>query len=111
MEDGNYDITLHFSRKLSIPLVEITNAKAKSFAILRSDDKSMRIVFTFHSNTAIEYEVDLKAGKVDPYSQKTEFGQLTSHRTPIRGVAISANDQLFATNSFDSVKVWSCDLF
>ena len=30
---------------------------------------------------------------------------------PIRGVTMSANDQLFATNSFDSVKVWSCDLF
>lgn len=74
VEDGNYDITLHFSRKLAIPLVELTNAKAKSFAILRSDDKSMRIVVTFHSNTAIEYEVDLKAGKVDPFSQKTEFG-------------------------------------
>lgn len=24
---------------------------------------------------------------------------------------MSANDQLFATNSFDSVKVWTVDLF
>lgn len=111
VEDGSYDITLHFSRKLAIPLAETTGSKAKSFVVLRSDEKSMRVVVTFHSNTALEYEVDLKAGKVDPFVQKTEFGQLTSHRTPIRGVTISANDQLFTTNSFDSVKVWTCDLF
>jgi hypothetical protein len=30
---------------------------------------------------------------------------------PIRGVILSPNDQIFATNSFDSVKVWSVDLF
>ena len=92
IEEGNYDITNHFSRKLEIPLTELTNAKAKSFALLKSDEKSLRVVVAFHSNTAIEYQVDLKAGVTDPFSQKTEYGQLKSHRTPIRGVSISAND-------------------
>jgi hypothetical protein len=73
IEEGTYDITNHFSRKLEIPLTELTNAKAKSFAVLKSDEKSLRVVN-------------------DPFSQKTEYGQLKSHRTPIRGVSISAND-------------------
>ena len=92
IEEGTYDITNHFSRKLEIPLTELTNSKAKSFAVLKSDEKSLRVVVAFHSNTAIEYQVDLKAGVTDPFSQKTEYGQLKSHRTPIRGVSISAND-------------------
>jgi hypothetical protein len=29
----------------------------------------------------------------------------------VRGVAISPNDAMFATHSFDSLKVWSVDLF
>ena len=29
----------------------------------------------------------------------------------IRGVSISPNDSIFATHSFDSLKVWSVDLF
>ena len=29
----------------------------------------------------------------------------------MRGVVISTNDQMFATNSFDSVKVWTVDLY
>jgi hypothetical protein len=76
IEEGSYDITLHFSRKLEIPLVELTQSKAKSFAVLKSDEKSLRVVITFHSNTAIEYQIDLKAGVTDPFSQKAEFGQL-----------------------------------
>jgi hypothetical protein len=56
--------------------VELTQSKAKSFAVLKSDEKSLRVVITFHSNTAIEYQIDLKAGVTDPFSQKAEFGQL-----------------------------------
>ena len=39
------------------------------------------------------------------------LGEMSGHRLPIRGVQLSANDHLFATNSFDSVKVWTVDLF
>jgi len=74
IEEGNYDITLHFSRKLEIPLVELSQSKAKSFAVVKSNEKSLRIIITFHSNTAIEYRIDLKAGVTDPFFQKAEFG-------------------------------------
>ena len=38
------------------------------------------------------------------------FGEMTSHKLDVRGVTMSATDNLFATNSFDCVKVWSVDL-
>jgi WD40 repeat protein len=111
IEDRNYDLTLHFAKKLTAPLVETTGSKAKSYLVMKSD-KKLNILVAFHSNTAIEYTVDIKSAKSEEaMSSKTEFGQLTSHKTAIRGVTMSANDQLFATNSFDSVKVWSVDLF
>jgi len=36
---------------------------------------------------------------------------MQSHELAIRGVSISPNDGLFATHSFDSIKVWTVDLF
>ena len=37
------------------------------------------------------------------------FGELDSHKLPIRSVQISENDGLMTTCSFDSVKVWKID--
>jgi U3 small nucleolar RNA-associated protein 12 len=112
-------LALHFARKLTVPLVETAgNSKAKSFAMIPSKDEgNLKVLVAFHSNTAFEYKIDLVQSKEEGVDAstvakvKTSFGQMTSHRMPIRGVALSANDSIFATNSFDSVKVWSVDLF
>ena len=112
IEDGAYDLTLHFSRKLAVPVAEQTGSKARSFTIAKTtSDKSMHVIVAFHSNSASEYRIDLASKASEPHSQKSEIGTLFAHKTAIRGISMSANDQLFCTNSFDSVKVWTVDLF
>ena len=41
--------------------------------------------------------------------QEKIFGELDSHKLPLRGVQISENDGILATHSFDSVKIWKID--
>ena len=81
----------------------------------KSKKEAMQVLVAYHSNIVIQHEVDFKAAKEqkgDKFEsgKASTFGDLTSHRQPVRGVAMSANDSLFATNSFDSVKVWQVDL-
>lgn len=82
-----------------------------------SKDKkeAMDILVAYHSNTIIKHTIDVKGAKNDEEeksgsTKSMTFGDLTSHKQPVRGVSMSANDSLFATNSFDSVKVWQVDL-
>ena len=75
----------------------------------------MDILVAYHSNTIIKHTIDVKGAKNDEEeksgsTKSMTFGDLTSHKQPVRGVSMSANDSLFATNSFDSVKVWQVDL-
>ncbi len=37
------------------------------------------------------------------------FGEMESHKLPIRGITIAENDGILATHSFDSVKIWKID--
>ena len=69
----------------------------------------MELLVSYHSNSVIQYSIELKKEK--KHSVNQAFGELTNHKQPVRGVSMSANDSMFATNSFDSVKVWSVDLF
>jgi len=39
------------------------------------------------------------------------FGEFEGHRMPVRSVTIAQNDSMFATSSFDSIKLWSVDFF
>ena len=41
--------------------------------------------------------------------QEKVYGEIESHKLPIRGVQMSENDGILATYSFDSVKVWKSD--
>ena len=41
--------------------------------------------------------------------QEKVYGEIESHKLPIRGVQMSENDGILATYSFDSVKVWKID--
>lgn len=45
------------------------------------------------------------------FKQIVSIGDFYTHQMGVRGVAISPNDAMFATHSFDSLKVWSVDLF
>lgn len=36
---------------------------------------------------------------------------MSAHQMAIRGVAVSPNDAIFATHSFDCLKVWTVDLY
>lgn len=64
-----------------------------------------------------KYEISAKKSteeeekSAEKFSLKQTYGELECHKQGVRGVCISANDQVFATNSLDSVKVWSVDLF
>lgn len=80
------------------------SSKVRSFALLT--DNGLKVMAAFHSNQVVMYKVEEEA-----QSMHTVFGDLSSHKLPIRSVQMSANDHLFATSSFDSVKVWTVDLF
>lgn len=62
IKEKAYDITLHFSRKLVVPLVEQTNSKAKSFQLYKGRSKAnnkLDLVVAYHSNTVVEYSIDI----------------------------------------------------
>jgi len=111
-------MALHFTRRLNLTLDP--SSKAKSFAIDRkastSSDK-LQLLVGYHGNMVAKYSVSTKKedtaeeSKKEPFSLKSTYGQLDCHKQPVRGVTVAANDGIFATNSFDSVKVWSVDLF
>lgn len=61
IDERTYDMTLHFSRKLTVPLAEATGAKAKSFVFSKEiSGNEIGIVVAFHSNTCTEYLINLK---------------------------------------------------
>ena len=71
----------------------------------------MKICVTFASNQALQYAVQMEAGEASEVAKvECVYGELPSHKMEVRGVAMSATDNYFATNSFDSVKVWNVDL-
>ena len=112
-------MALHFTRRLTVALDP--SSKVRSFAISKksgSADSNLEMFVAMHANTICKYSVSTtkkneEESKEDggAVSLKQSFGQIECHRQGVRGVVVSANDQLFATNSFDSVKVWSVDLF
>ena len=71
----------------------------------------MKVFVSYHSNQIYSYKHDysLKKAEASEPELKKIYGELESHRLPIRGVQISENDGIIATNSFDSVKIWKVD--
>lgn len=67
---------MHFSKKLVVPLIEKTNSKAKSFSLLKSGSKStnkLTVVVAYHSNTVVEYSIDLAQEKSTKSLAKAKF--------------------------------------
>jgi hypothetical protein len=66
----------------------------------------------YHSNQIHQYKYELNQPKTEEVKmpdQEKIFGELESHKLPLRGVQISDNDGILATHSFDSVKIWKID--
>ena len=71
----------------------------------------MKICVTFASNQALQYTVQMESTESTEVAKvECVYGELPSHKMEIRGVTMSTIDNYFATNSFDSVKVWNVDL-
>ena len=72
VEEKSYDLMLHFSKKLTVPLTEQSGSKAKSYTLLRAGSKTNKLtaIVAFHSNTALEYSIDLD---VTDAKAKTKF--------------------------------------
>ena len=117
VDEKDYNMALHFSQKSTVALDP--QAKAKGFVTLQTSSKNkkeaMEVLVAYHSNIVIKHSIDMKGSKKED-GEKSEstnvmtFGEITSHKQPVRGVSMAANDSIFATNSFDSVKVWQVDL-
>jgi len=109
-------MALHFSKKLTVPLDP--SSKARAFTVKKtstSKKEKLEVLVSFHGNSVALYSLDAakKEGEEEKqaFTLKQTFGQMECHKTAVRGVVVSSNDSLFVTNSFDSVKVWSVDLF
>lgn len=109
-------MALHFTKKLTVPLE--TSSKARAFTLKKTSSSKkdkIEVVVSFHGNSVALYSISMKQDEEEEekkqFSLKQTYGDLECHKQGVRGVAVSPNDQVFATNSFDSVKVWSVDLF
>jgi len=108
-------MALHFSKKLNVPLDP--RSKARSFTLMKtstSKKSTIEVLVSFHGNSVALYSLKPKKGaeeEKEPFTLKQTYGQLECHKTPVRGVVVSSNDSVFVTNSFDSVKAWSVDLY
>ena len=117
IDERDYNMALHFTRRLTVPLDP--SSKARAFVIGKNSSSSdkMEVLVSFHGNQIARYSLTTRKTtaeeeeKTEKINLKSTFGQMECHKQGVRGVVISANDQVFATNSFDSVKVWSVDLF
>ena len=102
VQNGDYDITLHFSKKGVIELQE----RVRSAISFYNNDAAEIYLSMGSLNQIFQYKLDLKGGE----SKKVKaIGGDHCHAGPIRGVVISNNDYLMASFSFDSVKLWSID--
>lgn len=121
IDERDYNMALHFTKKLIVPLDP--QSKARAFALKKPSSSSkssdrVELMVSFHGNMAALYSLntakqdeDEEEEKKQQFKVKQTYGELECHKQGVRGVAVAPNDQVFATNSFDSVKVWSVDLF
>jgi len=69
------------------------------------------VFLSYHSNQIHQYKYEINQASEEkemPAKEKV-YGELESHKLPIRGVQISENDGIMTTHSFDSVKIWKID--
>ena len=113
IDDRDYNMALHFAKKLTVPLEP--SSKARAFTVYKKSSSSkVDVIVSFHGNSLALYSIETEKDEETKEAQfqvKQTYGQMECHKQPVRGVCVSANDQVFATNSFDSVKVWTVDLF
>ena len=96
----DYDFSVHFSHEFAT-VVEAEH-KTRAFAVLSNSE----CIVALHNNRCLHYKLAAETSKCVAL-----LGELATHQMAIRGVEVSPSDNLFVTHSFDSVKVWSVDLF
>ena len=106
IDKRDYEMQMHFSKKSSF--IVNPESKARSFTIVPG--QNLDCLVSFHSNQVIWYNLKIDKEAAEAKELST-IGHMQSHELAIRGVAVSPNDGLFATHSFDAIKVWTVDLF
>lgn len=61
IDEGDYNVALHFSKKLSVTLDP--QSKAKSFVTLQNSNEKMDLLVSYHSNSIMQYAVEIKKQK------------------------------------------------
>ena len=108
IEKRDYEFSIHFSKKTT--WVVDTQTKARSFTIIPG--KQMGCIVAFHNNHCIQYELKLDSDEQQSNLKELKtIGDMSAHQLAIRGVVVSPNDAIFATHSFDCLKVWTVDLY
>lgn len=108
IEARDYEFVAHF-KKQTIWVVD-PETKARAFTILPG--QNMSCIVSFHNNHCIQYDLKLESDEQQSNLKEIKtIGDMTSHQMAIRGVVVSPNDAIFATHSFDCLKVWTVDLY
>lgn len=107
-------MSLHFTSK---GLLETDpQQRISSFLWQRSTGPKKKGMFELYlaqpsANQIVCYDVDLN--DENPFTVKSTIGGAASthgcHAGAIRGVALSGNDYMMLTHSFDSINIWSLD--
>ena len=108
IEQRDYEFSIHFSKKTT--WVVDPQTKARSFTIIPG--KQMGCIVAFHNNHCIQYDLKLESDEQQSNLKELKtIGEMSAHQMAIRGVVVSPNDAIFATHSFDCLKVWTVDLY
>ena len=108
IEQRSYEFSIHFSKQTTW-VVDPMN-KARSFTILPG--KVFGCMVAFHNNHCVQYDFKLDSDEQQSNLKELKtLGEMSAHQMAIRGVVVSPNDAIFATHSFDSLKVWTVDLY
>ncbi|KAJ3254442.1 hypothetical protein HK103_007160 [Boothiomyces macroporosus] len=99
------EVELELSDKISVFNTIKTFSKIRSFDLAKGANKNQLRVLAHHSSNILElYQLDLD--EKEPAKLISSI-DLPGHRTDIRTLCLSEDDELLASGSSDMIKVWS----
>ncbi|KAJ3314266.1 hypothetical protein HDV04_000632 [Boothiomyces sp. JEL0838] len=99
------EVELELSDKISVFNTIKTFSKIRSFDLAKGTNKNQLRVLAHHSSNILElYQLDLD--EKEPAKLNSSI-DLPGHRTDIRTLCLSEDDELLASGSSDMIKVWS----
>ncbi|KAJ3270719.1 hypothetical protein HDV01_007475 [Terramyces sp. JEL0728] len=99
------EIELELSDKISIFNTIKTFSKLRSFDMVKGAHKNQLRVLAHHTSNSLEF-YQLSLDEKEPAKQISSI-DLPGHRTDIRTLCLSEDDELLASGSSDMVKLWS----